>query len=143
MKVSYEALPAQADEAAANAYAPYSEFHVGAAILTASGEVFKGANVENSSYPLSNCAERTAVYTAVTAGHTDFKAIAIVQGGVEPGSAPCWPCGGCRQVLVEFNPHMEVVFREGDGIRVTKLHELLPHYFDKARLFAEPEKRPV
>lgn len=131
----YEALLAQADEAAARAYAPYSGFHVGAALLTDDGAVVQGCNVENVSYGLTNCAERTAVYAAVAAGQKDFQAIAIVQGNAPAGAAePCWPCGACRQVLAEFNPAMDVVFREGSGYRVTKLAELLPHYFDKARL---------
>ena len=131
----YEALLAQADEAASKAYAPYSGFHVGAALLTADGTVVQGSNVENVSYGLTNCAERTAIFTAVTAGHKEFPAIAIVQGHAPAGAAePCWPCGACRQVLAEFNPEMDVVFREGTGYRVTKLSELLPYSFDKARL---------
>ena len=131
----YEALLAQADEAASKAYVPYSGFHVGAALLTADGTVVQGCNVENVSYGLTNCAERSAVFAARSAGHTDYTAIAIVQGNAPRGAAePCWPCGACRQVLAEFNPEMDVVFREGTGYRVTKLSELLPHYFDKARL---------
>ncbi|MNS20258.1 Cytidine deaminase [compost metagenome] len=137
MTQSYEALLAKADLVARNAYVPYSKFRVGAALLTKDGEVITGCNVENSSYGLSNCAERTAVFTAVAAGHTEFSAIAIVQGDDALGTSPCWPCGACRQVLVEFNPEMDVIFREPGGVRVTKLHELLPHYFDKSRLFME------
>ncbi|MFP5501397.1 MAG: cytidine deaminase [Candidatus Sericytochromatia bacterium] len=131
----YEALLAQADEAASKAYVPYSGFHVGAALLTTDGAVVQGCNVENVSYGLTNCAERTAVFSAVTGGHQEFSAIAIVQGNAPAGAAePCWPCGACRQVLAEFNPEMDVVFREGTGYRVTKLSELLPYSFDKARL---------
>lgn len=131
----YEALLAQADEAASKAYVPYSGFHVGAALLTADGTVVQGCNVENVSYGLTNCAERSAVFAARSAGHTEYSAIAIVQGNAPTGAAePCWPCGACRQVLAEFNPEMDVVFREGTGYRVTKLSELLPYYFDKARL---------
>lgn len=135
MTIDYAALLARADEAAANAYAPYSNFQVGAALLAEDGTVFPGCNVENVSYGLTNCAERTAIYSAVVLGQRKFKAIAIVQGGAPKGAAePCWPCGACRQVLAEFNPDMEVIFREGTGHRVTRLGELLPYYFDAARL---------
>ncbi len=139
MPIDYAALLARADDVAARAYAPYSKFQVGAALLAEDGEtVFVGCNVENVSYGLTNCAERTAIYSAVAAGVRRFKAIAIVQGGAGGGAAgaaePCWPCGACRQVLAEFGPDMEVVFREGAGQRVTVLRELLPHCFDAARL---------
>lgn len=135
MRPTHQELLALADEAAANAHAPYSHFHVGAALLTADGRVFKGCNVENSSYGLTVCAERTAVGSAIASGATEFATIAIVQGNSEVGgSAPCWPCGACRQVLVEFNPDLEVVFRDGTGVHVTSARELLPHSFDVSRL---------
>lgn len=137
MNVSHEDLLALADAAARKAYAPYSKFRVGAALLTKSGEVIQGCNVENSSYGLTICAERSAVFTAVSAGHQEFQAIAIVQGDDQLGQAPCYPCGACRQVLVEFNPEMDVIFRKPGGVVVTQLRELLPHYFDKSRLFME------
>lgn len=140
MSLNYEDLLAAADEAATNAYVPYSKFRVGAALLTKDGTVIRGCNVENSSYGLTNCAERTAIFTAVAAGHQDFEAIAIVQGDDKCGEAPCYPCGACRQVLVEFNPNMDVIFRKPGGIHVTKLRDLLPHYFDKNRLFMTPEE---
>jgi cytidine deaminase len=140
MTVNHETLLALADEAATRAYAPYSKFHVGAALLTRDGTVFQGCNVENSSYGLANCAERTAVFSAVTAGHQEFTAIAIVQGGDRTGAEPCWPCGACRQVLIEFNPDMDVIFRKPGGVQVTTLRELMPHFFDKNRLFLEPSK---
>jgi cytidine deaminase len=137
MTMSPEALLAEADRGAANAYIPYSKFRVGAALLTESGEVFRGCNVENVSYGLTNCAERTAVYAAVVAGHRRFTKIAIVQGEGQAGAdQPCWPCGACRQVLAEFNPDMEVIFREGAGHKITTLRELLPHSFDVHRLQA-------
>jgi cytidine deaminase len=132
MAHTHEDLLALADEAAANAYVPYSRFHVGAALLTKGGQVYKGCNVENVSYGLTNCAERTAVFAAVAAGARDFQAIAIVQGGGT--EQPCWPCGACRQVLAEFNPDLEVIFREGEGVRVTSLRDLLPYMFDVQRL---------
>ncbi len=138
MTISHEALLAEADRGAANAYAPYSKFHVGAALLTKEGEVFRGCNVENVSYGLTNCAERTAIYAAVAAGRREFTAIAIVQGGDAAAAVqPCWPCGACRQVLSEFNIDMDVIFREGAGYKVTKLRELLPHSFDAERLQAK------
>lgn len=138
MTISPEDLLAEADRGAANAYIPYSKFRVGAALETESGEVFRGCNVENVSYGLTNCAERTAVYAAVVAGHKRFKRIAIVQGAGQAGAdQPCWPCGACRQVLAEFNQDMEIIFREGDGYKVTSLRELLPHSFDVHRLQAK------
>ena len=137
MKIDPLALLEEADRGAANAYCPHSKFQVGAALLTEDGQVFRGCNVENVSYGLTNCAERTAVYTAVAQGQRRFVAIAIVQGAGQPGAdQPCWPCGACRQVLAEFNLDMDVIFREGDGHRVTKLRELLPHSFDVHRLQA-------
>ncbi len=87
-----------AKTAAAKAHAPYSKFHVGAALLTAKGTIFTGCNVENASYGLTNCAERTALFTAVAAGQKKYKAIAIVADGRQKP----YPCGACRQVLAEF-----------------------------------------
>jgi cytidine deaminase len=104
------------------AYAPYSGFSVGAALLTKSGEIVVGANVENASYPLSMCAERAALYAAVARGFRAFDAIAIVG----PPNAPISPCGACRQALREFAGDLRVV-REGRG-DVT-LGELLPDAF--------------
>jgi cytidine deaminase len=131
MSTDYAALLEVADQAAKNAHVPYSKFHVGAALVAEDGTVFPGCNVENDTYGRTTCAPPTAVFSAVAAGHKRFKAIAIVQ---HANDEPCWPCGACRQVLAEFNPDMDVIFREGSGVRVTKLHELLPHCFDAARL---------
>ncbi|MEM8955840.1 MAG: cytidine deaminase [Verrucomicrobiota bacterium] len=108
-----------------NAYAPYSNFKVGAALLTETGEIFTGCNVENASYGLSNCAERTAVFKAVSEGHQSFKAIAIsLVGG---GS----PCGACRQVLNEFAPNLLVLIADESGqlTSQTTLDALLPNPF--------------
>src|ERR1700754_816758 len=88
---------------AQHAHAPYSNFHVGAAVQTASGEIFTGCNVENASYGLTICAERAAVCAAVAAGHKEIVAVAVVTSGGHS------PCGACRQVLSEFGPAMEVV----------------------------------
>jgi cytidine deaminase len=92
----------------AHAYAPFSKFAVGAALLTNSGQIFSGVNVENSSYGLTCCAERTAIFTAVTAGQTEFEAMAIASPG---GHAPC---GACRQVMVEFAGNMAVILVDAD-----------------------------
>jgi cytidine deaminase len=110
-----------------NAHAPYSNYKVGAALLCADGAVFKGCNVENASFGLTNCAERTAVFAAVTAGQTAFSAIAIASSG-EP--AP-FPCGACRQVLAEFcGPDFPVYIKQSDGYATATLGELLPHTFN-------------
>ncbi len=116
---------------AGHAHAPYSRFRVGAALLTASGEIFAGCNVENASYGLTICAERGAVCAAVAAGHKKFVAIAIVTSGGHS------PCGACRQVLAEFGPTMEVLMVDADDpsrVRTTTLDKLLPDGFDAAAL---------
>ena len=115
-----------AQEAAKKAYAPYSGFNVGAALLCKSGNVYTGCNVENSSYGASNCAERTAVFKAVSEGERDFVKIAIVseKGGLT------FPCGICRQVLSEFMPNGSIVlYSDEQGIKEFTLNELLPYAF--------------
>lgn len=115
-----------AQEAAKKAYAPYSDFKVGAALLCKSGNVYTGCNVENSSYGASNCAERTAVFKAVSEGERDFVKIAIVseKGGLT------FPCGICRQVLSEFIPNGSIVlYSDEQGIKEFALNELLPYAF--------------
>lgn len=121
----------RAREVRRKAYAPYSQFHVGAAVLTASGEIFVGCNVENASYGLTICAERAAVCTAVAAGHTKIVAVAVATSG---GASPC---GACRQVLSEFGPAMTIVLVDADEpthVRVTSLDKLLPEQFGDAAL---------
>jgi len=121
----YADLLDAAQKARKNAYAPYSGMSVGAAILTEKG-IFPGTNVENASYGLSICAERTAVFTAVTAGARQFMAIAIAGGNPEP--LP--PCGACRQVLAEFNPKMTCLLIGASGKTARfNLDELLAHPF--------------
>lgn len=113
-----------------SAYAPYSKFQVGAALLAENGAVFTGCNVENASYGLTNCAERTAVFNAISEGVKDFTAIAIsVPGG---GS----PCGACRQVLNEFNPQLKIYLGDENGSLVseTTLDVLLPDAFGPENL---------
>ena len=118
-------LVEKAKEVSLNAYVPYSGFKVGAALRTATGKIYTGCNVENSSYGLTNCAERTAVFKAVSEGETDFIEIAIfVDSGILFS-----PCGACRQVLKEFNGDMNVTIVSGEKIIETTVDELLPHGF--------------
>lgn len=126
-------LVASAQAARRRAYAPYSNFPVGAAVLTASGQVFEGANVENASYPATVCAERSAVFSAVSAGERVFEAIAVVTRGA--GS----PCGICRQVLSEFGTDTIVIIADENGaVRdVTTVAALLPDSFGPADLKSE------
>ena len=115
-----------AEKAAQNAYAPYSGFKVGAAILCRDGSVYTGCNIENASYGASNCAERTAVFKAVSEGKKEFLKIAIMSSG----RGFTFPCGLCRQVLWEFMPQGDVVLGDVNGrIKVFKLKELLPEAF--------------
>ncbi|HZA26798.1 MAG TPA: cytidine deaminase [Actinomycetota bacterium] len=121
-----DSLLAAAHEVRGRAYAPYSGFRVGAAVLAEDGRVFPGANVENASYPLSACAERSAVQRAVSDGARKLVAVAV-RGSEE---TPTWPCGGCRQVLYEFGPEMTVVSESDSGEREERrLADLLPDAF--------------
>ena len=109
------------------AYAPYSKFHVGAAVLTESGRVFTGCNVENASYGLTNCAERTAIFSAVAAEGPEMKirAVAVTNGA----KVACSPCGACRQVIFEFGPNATVVFQGQKGFVSMAAADLLPSGF--------------
>lgn len=119
------ALLALAREAMKNSYSPYSHYAVGAALLAADGRVFLGCNIENASYGVTNCAERTALFKAVSEGEREFTAIAIASSGSLP-----YPCGACRQALNEFAPGIRVLVTGGDGaVEKTSLPELLPHGF--------------
>ncbi|MDK2835643.1 MAG: cytidine deaminase [Thermosediminibacterales bacterium] len=121
----------KAIEAKKNAYAPYSKCPVGAALLTKSGKVYTGCNIENVAYGLSNCAERTAVFKAVSEGESEFVAIAIAGNG--PGFS--FPCGACRQVLLEFAPKIKVIIGDEKGNYIKKeLADLLPYPFEKESL---------
>ena len=128
-----ELLLRRARGAGERAYAPYSHFRVGAALLAESGQVFTGCNVENASFSLTCCAERVAVGKAISEGESRFRAIAIV--GPEE-SSPCFPCGSCRQVLWEFAPDLPVITPGGAGGEpiIRGLRDLLPAAFDNTAL---------
>jgi len=110
-----------------NAHAPYSNFRVGASILLSNGKVFSGCNVENASYGMTNCAERTAIFSAVAGlgPKIEIRAVAIVNDR----GLPCAPCGACRQVIYEFGPEATVFFLGSHGPREAHICELLPEGF--------------
>lgn len=118
--------------AAQNSYSPYSGFKVGAALLTDDGKVYLGCNIENAAYGPSNCAERTAIFKAVSEGYRKFKAIAIVGGKDGDFKDFCPPCGVCRQVMSEFCDKDFVIYLGNKNLEYQKftLSELLPHNFD-------------
>ncbi|MBM4163148.1 MAG: cytidine deaminase [Lentisphaerae bacterium] len=126
-------LAAAARKAATRAHAPYSGFHVGAALLAGDGRIFTGCNIENASYGLTLCAERVALAKAVSEGATDFRALAIAGG---TAATPATPCGACRQVLAEFCPPRMPIWYAGlaaGTARATTLGKLLPHAFTRPR----------
>ncbi len=129
-----EELCALAKQAMENAYVPYSGFRVGAALLCADGSVYTGCNIENASFTPTVCAERTAVFKAVSEGRREFAAIAVASGKDGGGEASFPPCGVCRQVLAEFcPPQMPVyVLSAGNVIRDYRLGDLLPFAFTPA-----------
>jgi len=128
MTAAIDDLVARAQAARQRAYAPYSNFAVGAALLTRDGRVFTGCNVENASYGLTVCAERIAVFKAVSEGCQDLVAIAVVS---ETGATPC---GACRQVLVEFGVDQIIVAHADGRYTVYTLDDLVPHAFDSHHL---------
>ena len=126
-------------EAAARArefsYSPYSGYCVGAALMTPDGRIFTGCNVENAGFSATNCAERTAIFKAISEGARDFTAIAVVGGKRGEVSPFCAPCGVCRQVLVEFcSPEMPVILGTPADFQVFTLGELVPFSFTSAEL---------
>jgi len=120
-------LIAAARKALDNAYAPYSKFHVGAAILTEAGNMFTGGNVENASYGLTICAERAAIVAAVAGEGPGMRlrAVAVLNGN----DVPCSPCGACRQVIFEFGPRATVLFQGKDGVEESSAERMLPAGF--------------
>lgn len=134
-----ELLMNNAAKARENSYAPYSGFRVGAALLLEDGSIVTGCNVENASYGLCNCAERTAFFKALSEGKKDFLAIAIT-GGLQEESEGVFPCGACRQVMREFcdSDSFMILVRGNDGtIKEYRLAELLPHSFGPGNLLQE------
>jgi cytidine deaminase len=130
MNHEWQSLIDLANEARRRAYAPYSKYRVGAALRTKSGRIFIGVNIENAAYPTSMCAERTAVFKAVSEGERDFEVIAVV---TDNGGSPC---GGCRQVLAEFGLDAVVLIADGKGqlVKQTSVGELLPEAFTPQKL---------
>lgn len=135
-KVNAKALLALAEEAREASYSPYSEISVGAALLTASGKVYRGANIENASYTPTICAERVAFFKAISMGERDFIAIAIAGGERgKPSKADFPPCGVCRQVMAEFcSGDFQVIWGNGEKITEKTLAEIMPFGFDKNNL---------
>ncbi len=130
---NYDELLKEAFEAMGNAYAPYSNYHVGACILCTDGMTFKGANIENASFGATNCAERTAVFAAYANGYRkqDIEALAIVSDGKRIAA----PCGICRQVLCELlKQDTPIILSNGQETVTTNIHELLPFQFNEEDL---------
>ena len=116
-----------------NAYSPYSHFAVGAALLCEDGTLFEGCNIENASYGLTNCAERTAIFKAVSEGHIKFKALAVVADT----EGPCAPCGACRQVMVEFKIPLIIMGNLMGNVKIVTIEELLPFSFSESELIGK------
>lgn len=130
----YAELLANAKSAMEYAYVPYSRFKVGAAILTGSGKIYTGCNIENASYGATNCAERTAIFKAVSEGETSIQAIAIVGGAGEH----TYPCGICRQVISEFMKEGDFIFEDGKGgMKIIAFNDMFPYTFTKENLLGE------
>ena len=132
--MDYHQLVKIAEKAKEKAYVPYSNFRVGAALLTVEGQVFTGCNIENASFGMTNCAERTAIFKAVSEGYNNFQAIAISTDTQEITS----PCGACRQVLIEFGENIDVIMANVKGqYEVYKISNLLPLAFSPNKLEEE------
>ena len=131
----YKQLMIEAQEARKKSYSPYSHFCVGAALLTKSGKIYKGCNIENAAYTPTNCAERTAIFKAVSEGEREFEAIAIVGGRANEKGGFCAPCGVCRQVIAEFcGNDFKIVLGDEDKFEVYTLDALLPLSFTNKNL---------
>jgi cytidine deaminase len=126
---NYVRLINAARDATKNSYSPYSKFAVGAAVLASNGKIYTGANVENVSYGLSMCAERVAIFNAISSGEKTIKAVAVWTK-----SANAYPCGSCRQVINEFAPNAEIIINTKNGLTVTDSETLLPNAFNKKSL---------
>jgi cytidine deaminase len=136
--MTYRTLVKRARAAQRKSFSPYSRFRVGAALLTADGKVFTGCNIESSSYGLTVCAERTAIFKAVSEGKKRFRAIAVVSD--DDGFTP--PCGACRQVLMDLAGDIDFIMANGDDeLSVLKLSTLFPHPFGSEYLLKPPHDR--
>lgn len=136
--MNYNILAKRALTARKHSYSPYSRFRVGAALLTSSGKVFTGCNIESSSYSLTICAERTALFKAVSEGHTSFKAMAIATD--EEGFTS--PCGACRQVIMDLAGNIDIILVHKSGkTQLLTMEELLPRAFTKHNLDRLKKKR--
>ncbi len=135
MKKEYRELAEAAQKAKLNAYAPFSKFGVGAALLTADDQIFTGCNIENSSYGLTMCAERVAIFKAISQGASEFKAIALVSDD----SGFTLPCGACRQVLSDLTGNIDFVMtNRKKQFKIIKLNSLLPFAFTRINLKQSP-----
>jgi len=128
VRIDWEALLREAQKAQQIAYAPYSKFKVGAALLASSGKIYTGCNIENASYPLSICAERVAIFKAASENEREFLALAVVADSASVSA----PCGACRQVIVEFAPELPILLSNLKGERLTvNVKDLLPLPFTR------------
>jgi len=127
-----------AAEARENSYSPYSNFMVGAALLAKSGKIYKGCNIESCSYSPTTCAERVALFKAVSEGEREFSAIAVIGGpasGIDPAAPEAAPCGVCRQMIYEFGSDIQVICAKSpDDYYILPISELLPHGFGPSNL---------
>lgn len=139
MKAQYIELVETARRAKRRAFAPYSHFHVGAALLSGNGRIYSGCNVEISTYALTICAERTAIFKAISEGERNFKAIAVVSD--DPDFTP--PCGACRQVLMDLAGNIDFLMVNAKGrIKVLTMKTLLPHAFGRKNLTRTKQYKP-
>lgn len=128
MNIDYKELMNKAKEASKSSYSPFSRFAVGAAVFASSGKIYKGCNVENSSFGLTICAERCAIFKAVSEGERELLAVAIYS----PNTDSCYPCGACRQVMYEFQPddyELDVITENTGELEIKKLSYFLPNGF--------------
>lgn len=137
INIHTEELVSLAINSKKNAYVPYSKFKVGAALLTKEGKVYTGCNIESASYTPTNCAERTAFFKAVSEGERDFLAIAIAGGYDDENADYCYPCGVCRQVMVEFcnlETFRIIIVKDKNNYKEYLLKDIFPHSFGPSDL---------
>ncbi len=127
MNIDYKLLMDKAKEASKMSYSPFSKFAVGAGVLAGSGKIYSGCNIENSSFGMTICAERCAIFKAISEGEKEILAVAIYS----PNEDDCYPCGACRQVMYEFqgDSEVEVITEEKDNLNVRKMSDFLPFGF--------------